>query len=78
MFDIVSQINQKMESLQTKIKELDRWRNMDENVLSGLPAIKSYDIILHTFGTNEFQEKDSKFGERVKQSLTGVVNVYDK
>lgn len=51
--ETVSQINLKMESLQTKIEELDRWRNMEKSVPSGLPAVKSYDIRLHTLATNE-------------------------
>ena len=46
--EIVSQINLKMESLQDKIKELDRWRNMEKSVPSSLPSIKTYDIRLHT------------------------------
>jgi hypothetical protein len=40
---IVSQINLKMESLQIKIEELDRWRNMEKSVRSGLLKIKAYD-----------------------------------
>ena len=51
--EIAYQINQKMESLKIKVEELDRWRNMEKNVPSGLPAIKSYDIVLHTLATNE-------------------------
>ena len=43
-----SQINLKMESLQTKIEELDRWRNMEKSVPSGLMEIKAYDIRLQT------------------------------
>ena len=35
--EIVSQTNLKMESLRTKIEELDRWRNMEKSVPSGLP-----------------------------------------
>ena len=62
--EIASDINQKMESLQTKVEKLDRWRNMEKNVPSGLPSIKAYDIILHTLDTNECQELASKFGER--------------
>ena len=53
--EIVSQINQKMESLQTKIEKVDKWRNMEKSVPSGLPAIKAYDIRLHTLATNECQ-----------------------
>ena len=75
---IVSQINLKMESLQTKIQELDRWRNMEKSVPSGLPTIKAYDTRLHTLATNECQELASKFKERSRQSLVGMTNVYDK
>ena len=50
---IVSQINLKMESLQVKIEELDRWRSIEKN---GLPMIKTYDIILHTLATSEGQK----------------------
>ena len=76
--DILSQMNQKMESLHTKIEELDRWRNMEKNVSSGLPTIKTYDFRLHTLATNKCQETTSKFEEKVKQSLAGMMNVYDK
>ena len=75
---IVSQINLKMESLQTKIQELDRWRNMEKSFPSGLPTIKDYDIRLHTLATNEYQELASKFEERTRQSLVGMMDVYDK
>lgn len=51
---------------------------MEKNVPSGLPRIKSYDIKLHTLATNECQEMASKFEEKVKQSLVGMMNVYDK
>ena len=62
---IVSQINLKMESLQTKIQDPDRWRNMGKGVPSGLPpAVKAYDIRLHTLATNECQELASKFKEK--------------
>ena len=61
--EIVSQINLKMESLQTKIEELDKWRNMEKNVPSGLPTVRAYDIRLHTLATNECQELASKFEE---------------
>ena len=76
--EIVSQINQRMESLQTKLVELDKWRNMEKNVPSFLPTIKAYDIRLHTLATNECQELASKFEEKAKQSLEGMVDVYDK
>ena len=61
-FEIVSQINLKMESLQAKIEELEKWRNMEKNVPSSLPIIKAYDIRLHTLATNECQELSSKTG----------------
>ena len=50
--ETISQINLKMESLRTKIEELDKWRNMGKGVPSGLPAVKAYDIRLHTMATN--------------------------
>ena len=75
---IVSQINLKMESLQTKIEELDRWRNMEKSVPSDLLAIKSYDIRVHSLATNECQELASKFEERARQSLARMMDVYDK
>ena len=71
-----SQINQKMESLQVKIEELDRWRNIEKNAPSGLLGIKSYDIRLHTLDTNECRELASKLKEKVKQSLRGIMKVY--
>ena len=51
--EILSQINLKMESLQAKIEELDKWRNMEKNIPSNLPTAKAYDIRLHTLDTNE-------------------------
>ena len=53
--EIVSEINMKMESLQMKIEELDRWRNMEKSVPSGLSTVKVYDIRLYTLDTNECQ-----------------------
>lgn len=73
-----SPINQKMESLQDKIEQLDRWRNIEKNVPSGLLGIKAYDIRLHTFPTNECYELASKFQEKVKQSLAGMMKVFTK
>ena len=74
----MSQINLKMESLQAKIKELDKWMNVEKNVPSNLPTVKSYFIRLHTLATNECQELDSKFEEKARQSLIGMMDVYDK
>ena len=59
--EIASQISQKMESLHIELEEMERWRNMEKNVPSGLPMIKSYDIRLHTLPINECQELASKF-----------------
>ena len=76
--EIVSQINLKMESLQAKIEELDKWRSMEKKVPSSLLAVKAYDIKLHTLTTNECQELASKFEEKARQSLAGMMDVYDK
>jgi hypothetical protein len=75
---IVSQINLKMESLQTKIEELHRRRNMGKGVPSGLPTIKDFDIKLHMLATNECQELASMFKERARQSLERMMDVYDE
>jgi hypothetical protein len=61
-----------------KIEELDRRRNMEKSVLSGLLEIKAYDIMLHTLATNECQELSSKFEERSRQSLVAIMDLYDK
>lgn len=52
--ETISQIDQNMESLQEKIKELEEWKNLEKNVPGDLPVIKAYDIRLHTLSTNEF------------------------
>ena len=76
--DIVSHINSKMESLQVKIDKLDKWRNTEKSVPRFLPAIKAYDIKFHTLDMNECQELSSKFKEKARKSLTGMMNVFDK
>ena len=63
--EIVSQLNLKMESLQVKIEELEKW-SIEKNVPSSLPVIKTYDIILHTLATSECQELGSRFEERAR------------
>ena len=75
---IVSQINFKMESLQTKIEDLDKWRNMEKSVPSILPSVKSYDIRLHTLASNECQELASKFEKKARKILAGMMEVYEK
>ena len=52
--------------MQTKFEDLDKWRNMEKGVLSGLPEIKAYDIRLHTLATNECQDLASKFEKRAR------------
>ena len=67
-----------MESVQSKFEELDKWRNRVKNVPSSLPVVKAYDIRLHTLVTNECQELASMFEEKARQSLVGMMGVYDK
>ena len=76
--EIMSQINLKMEYLQAKIEELDKWRNMEKNVPSNILIVKAYDIRFHTLDTNECQELASKFKEKVRQNLAGMMDVYEK
>ena len=76
--EIVSQVNLKMESLQAKIEELDRWRSTKNNVPSSLSVIKTYDINLHTLATTECQELASKFEKRARQNLAGMMELYEK
>jgi hypothetical protein len=49
-----------------------------KGVPSGCPAVKDYDIRLHTLATNECQELASKFKERARKSLVGIMDVYIK
>ena len=67
-----------MESLQAKIEELDKWRNRKKIFPSSLPIFKAYDIRLHTLATNECQELASKFKKKMRQSLAGMMDVYEK
>ena len=67
--DIISQTNLKMESLQTKIEELDKWRNMEKNVPSSLSIVKYHDIRLHSLAANECQELASKFEKNLGRIL---------
>ena len=76
--EIPTQINQKMESLWIKVDELDKWRNMEKIIPSGLAGIKAYNIRLITLDTNECQQMASKFEEKVKKNIEGMMNVYDK
>ena len=64
--------------MQAKIEELDKWRNMEKSDLSSLPVVKAYDIMLHASDMNECQELASKFKEKVRQSLEGMIKVYEK
>ena len=76
--EIVSQNNQRMRSLQTKIEDLDERSSMEKNVTSSIPVIKSYDIILHTLATTECQDLASRFEENARQSLAGMVDLHGK
>ena len=76
--EIVSQINLKMESLQIKIEEIDKWRILEKNAPSILPVIKTYDISLHTLATTECQELASRFEERARQNLARMMELYEK
>ena len=67
-----------MESLQVKIEELDRWRNMEKIVPSSLPAVKTYDIMLHTLATNECEEITSKVEDIARNNLAGMMELYEK
>lgn len=74
--ETASQIYHNIESVQEKIEGLEEWNNFEKNVPSDMSMIKSYDIILHTLATNECQELVSKFEERFKQSIAGIMQVY--
>ena len=50
--------------------------NLEKNVLDGLPTLKSYDIRLHTLATHEGRQLASKFEEKVKQSIDGIMKLY--
>ena len=43
--------------------------DMEKSVPIGLPAVRAYDIRLHTLATNECQELASKFEERARHTL---------
>ena len=51
---------------------------MEKNVPSSLLMIKSYDISLHTLATTECQDLASRFEERARQSLVGMMDLYEK
>ena len=74
----VSQTNQRIRSLQAKIEYLDKWRSMENNVLSSLLVIKIYDISLHTFATSECQDSTFIFEENATQNPLGMMELYDK
>lgn len=76
--EMVSQINLKMESLQVKIEELDKWRSIEKNVPSILPLIKTHEINVHTLDTSECQELASIFEEKARQNLAGMMELYEK
>jgi hypothetical protein len=76
--EIVSQINLRMGSLQVKIEELDKWRCIENNVPSSHLVVKSYDISLHTLATTKCQELASRFEQKARQNLVGMMELYEK
>ena len=76
--EIVSQINQRMKSIQVKIEDLDKWRSMEKNVHSSLLVSKNYDNSVHTLATNECQELTSRFEENARINLAGMMDLYEK
>ena len=67
-----------MESMQIKIEELDGWRNMEKRGPSNLPTVKIYDIRLHSLAMNECWELASKFEEKARHNIAGMMELYDK
>ena len=59
--EIVSQTNQRMRNLHSKIEDLEEWRSMEKNVPTSLPVIKSYGIKVHTLATIECQDLAYRF-----------------
>jgi hypothetical protein len=76
--EIVSWTNQRMRDLQSKIEDLEEWRNKEKNVPSSLPVIKSYDISVHTLATTECQDLASRFKENARKDLAGMMDLYEK
>ena len=76
--EIVSQVNQKMRSLQVKIEDLEKWSNMEKNVPNILLVVKSYDINFYTLDTTECQDLASRFEENARQNLVGMMDLYKK
>ena len=48
-----------------------------KNVSSSLLAVKAYDIRLHTLAMNECQELASKFEEKTRHNLAGMMELYE-
>ena len=77
--EIVSQVNQKMRSLQVKIEDINKWRRMEKNIPSSLSMIKIYDISVHTLATTECQDLASRFEEiELGKILQGMMDLYEK
>ena len=51
---------------------------MEKSVPSSLPTVKTYDIKLYTLAMNECQELASKFQEKSRQNLEGMMELYEK
>ena len=67
-----------MESLHVKIEELDKWRSIEKNVPSSTLEFKTYDIRIHALSMSESQELDSKFEEKARQNVVGIMELYEK
>jgi hypothetical protein len=67
-----------MRDLQAKIKDLEEWRNKENNVPSILPVIKIYDISVHTLTTTECQDLASKFKENARKDIARMMDLYEK
>ena len=51
---------------------------MEKSVPSSLSTVKTYDIKLHTLATNECQELTSKFEEKARHNLAGMMKLFEK
>ena len=76
--DIVSQTHQKMRDLEGKIIELDEWRSTKRDIPNSLPLVKSYDIIVYSMVTEEYQDLASRFEENARKDLVGMMDLYEK
>ena len=62
-----------MRNLQEKIIELDGWRSTEKNIPSSLPIVRSYDMMVYSMATEEFQDLSSWFEENARKDLLGMM-----